>query len=250
MWEWGPTSWGAERKDPRLPTWRNLLVKPPKWTLMAESQGTIPLVIGNQMAYVRASIDFPAYLLDHIMEALRQMPKGPGTDIDFKPRRSHASFKDKLEAFDITVSYSKANTQHSTAAEEVRQLSMWLQDTFGILVMSGLVDSMSIDRNETIAAGTVFIQFSHSEVLWDLFNLEVVEFVYFLSPHHAAVTLMEGVHNLKAGIPAGLKWLIDKVKDYNATMKMKQKPHKGHGRVYGSASSRFLVQYWSCGWYS
>ena len=114
---------------------------------------------------------------------------------------------------------------------------MWLHDNFGILVMSGFVDSMSIDRNETIAAGTVFMQFSHSEVLWDLFNLQVVEFVYFLSPHHAAVTLMENVQKLKAGTPAGLKWLIDKVKDYNATMKVKHKPHKGHGRGSGSASS-------------
>jgi hypothetical protein len=208
MWEWGPTTWGPDRKDPRLPTWKNLLVKPPKWTLMAESQSTIPLVIGNQMAYVRASIDFPAHLLDPVLEALKNIPKAPSTDIDFKPRRSYASFKDdKLEAFDITVSYSKANTQHSTAAQEVLQLAMWLHHNFNILVMSGFVDSMNLDRNETIAAGTVFMQFSHSEVLWDLFNLEVVEFVYFLSPHHAAVTLWTA-SKLKAGTPTGLKWLI------------------------------------------
>ena len=127
MWEWGPTAWGAERRDPRLPTWRNLLVKPPKWTLMAESQGAIPLVLGDQMEYVKASIDFPAHLLDTVIEALEDRPKTPGIAIDFKPRRSHASFKeDKLEAFDITVSYSKAITAHMTASEEVLQLAMWL----------------------------------------------------------------------------------------------------------------------------
>jgi hypothetical protein len=122
---------------------------------MAESQGCIPLVIGDQLEYIKASIDFPAHLLEVIMEALKDRPKTAGIDIDFKPRRSHASFKeDKLEAFDLPVSYCKAST-NLQASQQVLELAMWLHEKHNLLVMSGFVGGMHLDRNEDIASSNV-----------------------------------------------------------------------------------------------
>jgi hypothetical protein len=131
------------------------------------------------------------------------------------PRKSygHAGSRDRLKAWDVTI-FNQATD--NAAASEAEGLWTFLKDEHEVVTLPGFMSMLNLDASENLAQECVYLEVTHSGVLFALMEQKVINWVLCIGNRHASVT--SGTH---AGTPDGLFKLIDECKKWNATVSRK-----------------------------